>query len=113
MSNGNGEVMTVKIMRNEKGSPNGKLADAEVIFGAESGPLNGLRLLGFAVWERRTGERNVTFPARTYSVNGERRSFALLRPIADVSAQENIRQLILDAYKEYEEASETTNGRMR
>ena len=51
MSNGNGEVMSVKIVRNDKGSPNGKLADAEVIFEAGSGPFNGLRLLGFTVWE--------------------------------------------------------------
>jgi hypothetical protein len=39
------------------------------------------------------GGRNVTFPARQYAVNGERRSFALLRPIADVSAQDRIRDL--------------------
>lgn len=66
-------------------------------------PLEGLKLIGFAIWERRTGGgRNVTFPARTYSVNGERRSFALLRPIADATAQERIRDLILDAYAEYE-----------
>jgi hypothetical protein len=45
----------------------------------------------------------VTFPARQYSVNGERRSFALLRPILDVTAQERVRQLILQAYTEYEE----------
>ena len=71
--------MVIKIMPNEKGSPNGKLADAEVHF--TEGALEGLRLLGFAVWERRNGPgRNVTFPSRTYSVNGERRSFSLLRP---------------------------------
>ena len=29
-----------------------------------------------ALWERKNGGRNVTFPARQYSVNGERRSFA-------------------------------------
>jgi hypothetical protein len=41
----------------------------------------------------------VTFPARQYSVNGERRSFALLRPAnGEQSAQEAIRQCILDAY---------------
>jgi hypothetical protein len=46
-----------------------------------------LKLLGFSIWERRTGGgRNVTFPARQYSVNGDRRSFALLRAISDVSA---------------------------
>ena len=106
MSNGNGEVMTVKIMRNEKGSPNGKLADAEVIFEAGSGPFNGLKLLGFAVWERRTGDRNVTFPARTYSVNGERRSFSLLRPAnGEAGVQDAIRQAILDAYNRVEQAS--------
>ena len=99
MSKGNGEVMTVTILPNTKGGPQGKLADAEVIFGAASGPLNGLRLIGFAVWERRDGGRNVTFPARAYSVNGERRTFALLRPAnGEISAQEAIRTCILDAY---------------
>src|SRR4026209_1254086 len=73
--------MVVKIVPNEKGNPPGKLADAELHF--DDGPLEGLKLIGFAVWERRTGGgRNVTFPARQYSVNGERRSFALLRPMA-------------------------------
>lgn len=106
MSNGNGELMTVKIIRNKKGSPNGKLADAEVVFEAGSGPLNGLKLLGFAVWERTTGGRNVTFPARTYSVNGERRSFSLLRPAnGEAGVQDAIRQSILDAYSRVEQAS--------
>ena len=106
MSSGNGEVMSVKILRNDKGSPNGKLADAEVIFEAGSGPFNGLRLLGFAVWERTTGGRNVTFPARTYSVNGERRSFSLLRPAnGDAGVQNAIRQCILDAYSRIEQES--------
>ncbi len=106
MSKGNGEVMSVTILPNTSGSPQGKLADAEVIFGAASGPFSGLRLVGFAVWERRGGGRNVTFPARQYSVNGERRSFALLRPAnGDASAQEAIRECILDAYSRTEHAS--------
>jgi hypothetical protein len=96
--------MTVKIVANEKGNPAGKLADAELHFG--NGPLAGLKLIGFAIWERRSGSgRNVTFPARQYSVNGERRSFALLRPVADVTAQERIRDLVLGAYAEYETAA--------
>ena len=106
MSKGNGEVMSVTILPNTKSSPQGKLADAEVNFGAASGPLNGLRLIGFAVWERRDGGRNVTFPARQYSVNGERRSFALLRPTnGDASVQDAIRQSILDAYSRLETAA--------
>ena len=79
----------------------GKLADAELHFA--DGPLEGLKLIGFAIWERRGGNgRNVTFPARQYSVNGERRSFALLRPIVDAQAQDRVRDLILEAYAEYE-----------
>jgi hypothetical protein len=94
--------MTIKILPNDKGAPNGKLADAEVHF--TEGALGGLKLLGFAVWERRSGVgRNVTFPARTYSVNGERRSFSLLRPIGgDNNAQNAIRDLVLHAYSEFE-----------
>jgi len=100
MSNQNAEVVSVRIIPNEKGNPPGKLADAEVIFEAEAGPLSGMKLIGFAIWERRSGNgRNVTFPARQYSVNGERRSFALLRPMnGDASAQEAVRDLILEAY---------------
>jgi len=96
--------MVVKITANDKGHPPGKLADAELHF--TDGALEGLKLIGFSIWERRGGGgRNVTFPARQYGVNGERRSFALLRPITDVHAQERIRDLILEAYAEHEERS--------
>ena len=100
MSNQNAEVVSVRILPNTEGKPTGKLADAEVIFEAEAGPLSGMKLIGFSIWERRSGNgRNVTFPARQYSVNGERRSFALLRPMnGDASAQEAVRDLILEAY---------------
>ena len=96
--------MTVKITPNDRGNPPGKLADAELHF--SEGPLDGLKLIGFAVWEPRrgaAGARNVTFPARQYTVNGERRSFALLRPIVDTTAQGRLRELILDAYAEWEQ----------
>jgi hypothetical protein len=93
--------ITVKIIANDKGNPPGKLADAELHF--SDGPLAGLKLIGFAVWERRTGGgRNVTFPARAYSVNGERRSFALLRPVTDAAGQDRVRDLIIAAYAESE-----------
>jgi hypothetical protein len=92
--------MTVKIVSNEKGNPPGKLADAELHF--SEGPLEGLKLIGFSVWERKTGNgRNVTFPARQYNVNGERRSFSLLRPVIDSTAQNRVRDLILEAYEEH------------
>jgi len=96
--------MVVKIAPNDKNNPPGKLADAELHF--NEGPLEGLKLIGFGVWEGRAkgGRRNVTFPARQYSVNGERRSFSLLRPSnGDAMAQDKVRDLILQAYAEFED----------
>ena len=88
--------MTVKIVSNDRGNPPGKLGDAELHF--NDGPLDGLKLIGFGIWERRGGNgRNVTFPARQYSVN------ALLRPVVDGNAQESVRNLILRAYANVEE----------
>src|SRR3954452_327667 len=99
-----GHDMVVKITANDKGHPPGKLADAELHF--TDGALEGLKLIGFSIWERRGGNgRNVTFPARQYALNGERRSFALLRPITDVHAQERIRDLILEAYAEFDQGA--------
>jgi hypothetical protein len=97
--------MAVKIQPNDKGNPAGKLAEAELHFTA--GPL---KLIGFGIWETRgSARRNVTFPARQYAVNGERRSFALLRPIVDTAAQKRIRDLVLEAYAAYEEQASITS----
>lgn len=86
-------------------APAGKLADAELHF--TEGALEGLKLIGFAVWESRgggsNGRLNVTFPSRQYSVNGERRSFALLRAVSDGAAQDRVRQLILQAYADHQQ----------
>ena len=99
--------MTVKIVSYEKNNPPGKLADAELHF--TDGPLQGLKLIGFGVWEKKNGDgRNVTFPARQYSVNGERRSFSLLRPTSDAAAQDRIRDLVLEAYAAHESAAAVT-----
>ena len=77
--------IVVKIINDGRQTP-GKLADAELHF--TGGELDGLKLIGFSIWERRGGNgRSVTFPQRQYAAGGERRTFALLRPIADVSAQ--------------------------
>lgn len=81
----------------------GKLAAAELHF--TEGPLAGLRLVGFEVWESSGGRRQVTFPARQWSVFGERRSFALLRP-SDPDrplADRALVDVILAAYREWEE----------
>ena len=102
-------ALVVKITPNDKGNPPGKLADAELHF--IDGELDGLKLIGFSIWERRGGGgRNVTFPARQYAVNGERRSFALLRPITDVEAQNRIRELVLKAFDQYDERAAIASG---
>jgi hypothetical protein len=83
--------MNVMLIPNDKGNPAGKLADAELHF--DDGPLQGLKLIGFAVCERRSGSgRNVTFPARNYSVDGAARSFVLLRATRDDTATDRIRR---------------------
>ena len=93
---------TVKILLNERNTPPGKLADAELHF--TGGELDGLKLIGFAVWRRRDGAgQNVTFPARQFTVHGEKRSFALLRAISDPSVQDRVRELVLEAFAEHEE----------
>ncbi len=114
-------MLTVKILPTT--NPPGKLADVELHFTRRvhealalqhettdfpeyvdaDEALAGLKLIGFAVWERKSGNgRNVTFPARQYSVNGERRSFALLRPVTETDATSAIRDLILAAYAAHE-----------
>ena len=96
------DTITFKIIANDRGNPPGKLADVEVHFVGDS-VFAGLKLIGFSIWERWGGAgRNVTFPARQYSVNSERRSFALLRPVVDATAQHALRDRILEAYAEYE-----------
>ena len=54
--------LTIKITPNDKGNPPGKLADAELHF--TDGPLEGLKLIGFSIWERRGGSAAATSPSR-------------------------------------------------
>lgn len=90
-------TISVKIVRPDRPMPPGKLADAELHF--HGGDLDGLRLVGFAVWQRRDGHGcNVSFPSRPFTVRGDRRSYALLRPTADPNASTRISDLILEAF---------------
>lgn len=94
--------MKVKIVPSTAGSPSGKLADAELHF--SEGLLAGLKLVGFTVWDRRDSRgRSVTFPARQYTIDGERRHYVLLRATDDPATAEPVRELILRAYAEQSE----------
>jgi hypothetical protein len=89
-------MFTIRILINDNDTPAGKLADVELRF--TDGPLAGLKLIGFSVWERRDGQRNVKFPARQNIINGERRRVALLRPVVARRTHGKLRDTILAAY---------------
>ena len=93
-------TIIVKILKSEDHSIPGKLADAEIHF--SGGELDGLKLVGFAVWQKRDGNgQNVSFPSRQFTVHGERRSFSLLRWIATRNAQERLENLVIRAYDDH------------
>jgi len=70
------------------------------------GELDGLKLIGFAVWSRRDGGgKNVTFPARQFTVHGERRSYSLLRSVEDAQAEKRLKEMVLQAYLVHESGS--------
>lgn len=99
-----GSIVLVKLTLNDTNNPPCKLADAEFHF--TEGVLEGLKLVGFGIWERRPSAGcNVTFPARQYTVTGRRRSFSLLRPIADATTQDRIHEAILEVYERNEQAT--------
>ena len=100
----------VKVTPADDGAPAGKLADVELHFAA--GELDGLRLIGFAVWARRDGGgKNVTFPARQFTVRGERRSYTLLRSIENVDAEKRLREFVLRAYAGFDNEPAPTGAR--
>jgi hypothetical protein len=102
-------AIEIKIQPNIRHTTPGKLAEAELHF--SGGELDGLKLVGFAIWEARDGgSRYVSLPARQFSVNGDRRSYLLLRPIADIKAQDRLREIVLQAYAEHEERATTTSN---
>ena len=89
---------TVKILRNDRNIPQGKLADAELHF--TGGELDGLKLIRFAVWQRRDGVgQNVTFPARQFTVHGEAQFRAPARDRLIRDVQDRVRELVLQAYR--------------
>lgn len=93
--------MIVKVIVHDPGNPPGRLADAELHF--TSGPLEGLKLVGFGIWQRHHDARpHVTFPSRRYTDGGERRSYALLRPIDASATPDRIRDMVLQAYAEHQ-----------
>ena len=93
-------TITIKILSADPHAAAGKLADAEIHFAG--GELDGLKLVGFAVWQKRDGRgQNVSFPSRQFTVQGERRTFSLLRWVAKREAQDRLERLLVDAYADH------------
>lgn len=92
--------MTIKFQRGSY-AHKGVLATAEIHF--SGGPLDGLRLVGFTVTQDKLGSRKVVAPTRQYSVNGEKRAYALLRPVDDYQAWERFSAVVLDAFRLWEQ----------
>jgi hypothetical protein len=100
MNGGCAVSVIVKFTPADRAAVPGKLAEAELHF--SGGELDGLKLIGFSVWERRGGHRrSVSFPGRQYRVGDERRAFSLLRPIGNPDAQERVRDMVLEAYAKF------------
>ena len=105
----------VAITLNASGNPPGKLAEAELRF--ITGPLAGMSLIGFGVWQKRErpSELSVTVPSRQFLSKGEKRNFNMLRitdpnaPPQDASSEakhayyaplDRMRRLVMDAYQD-------------
>lgn len=91
-------TITIQILKPDSHAAPGKLADAEIHF--TGGELDGLKLVGFAVWKSRDGHgENVSFPSRHFTLHGDRRSFSLLRWVAKREALDRLGSALLTAYR--------------
>jgi hypothetical protein len=80
--------------------PQRLVCDAELVFEEESGPLAGMKLVGFSLWRSAEGEVFVSLPSRAFGTGGERRYFDLLRSVEGQSADgRRVRSWILERYR--------------
>jgi hypothetical protein len=99
--------VNIKIQRNQSDDTTGKLADAELHFIGDE--LDGLKLVGFAIWRHRDGNGcDVTFPARELTADGRPSRVPLLCSWLDPGARKRLRDLVL---REYEKARPTVHAR--
>ena len=70
--------MRIEFVQRENG-PERLVCEAELVFDASDGVLDGLKLLGFCIWRSADGELRVTFPSKTYGAASGHRFFDLLR----------------------------------
>lgn len=79
--------------------PERLVCEAEVVFEEESGPLAGMKLVGFTLWRSPVGEVYVTFPSRPFGVGSDRRFYDYLRSSEREGAVRKVKDWILEEYR--------------
>lgn len=91
-------TISIHIIKTSGSAAPGKLADAEIYF--TGGELDGLKLVGFAVWKSRDGRgQNISCPSRHFNVGGDRRSFSFVRWVEAPDALRKLESAVLKAYR--------------
>ncbi len=94
--------MTIQFTKTDPAErPLGRVAVAMLKFDeTRDGPLGGCAITGFALWEPADGgdRPRLTMPARTYSVDGRRRRYDLLRPADPDSSTRPLEDAIIAAW---------------
>src|SRR5207247_2292841 len=97
------DTLTIKITLNDKGRPSRQTRGRGVALhrqlAARRSETDRLQHLGAP--RRQRSQRHIS--CTQLQRDGERRSYALLRPIGDVTSQDRIRELILEAFAAFEE----------
>ncbi len=90
--------MRIEFVQREQ-APERLVCEAEVVFEAESGPLAGMKLVGFSLWRSPEGEVYVTFPSRAFGSGSERRFFDFLRSVdANAADAKRVKAWIVEEY---------------
>jgi len=96
--------MRVHFVQKETG-PERLVCDAEIAFD-ESGPLEGMKLVGFSLWRTADGDVSVTFPARAFGAGSDRRFFDYLRSAeGDGAAVKRVKAWILEEFHAHTRAA--------
>lgn len=102
--------VTVDFKPNDGALPERAVAEAEVVFGDDAGPLSGLKLVGFTIWRSPEDELYVTLPSRAFGIGSERRYFDFLRSTdGNHTKTKTLKAWVLEEWRE-RAANETANA---
>ena len=91
--------MRVQFVQREN-APERLVCEAELVFDGDTGPLAGMKLVGFSLWRSPEGEVFVTFPSRAFGLGNERKYFDYLRSVEGVAAEsKRVKAWILDEFR--------------